>query len=110
MRLWQFIYWQVGLEVIFWTSGLAYLAIHNPWMVSSFSFCPLESIGFHYCPGCGLGRSISFFIHGAVSRSFETHILGIPAAVLVVHRTINLLVDVFRRRAGSRHLIINQGS
>jgi hypothetical protein len=35
------------------------------------------------CPGCGLTRSISAFLHGDITESFKFHPLGIFVAVLL---------------------------
>ena len=85
------LYWRIGLETITWIVALVYLAIHNPYAQAEFTICPLENLGFHYCPGCGLGRSVSFLLHGDLVRSFQTHILGIPATITLLIRTFSLL-------------------
>ena len=90
------LYWRIGLETVTWIAALTYLAIHNPYVQSTFSICPLENLGFHYCPGCGLGRSVSFILHGDVMRSVETHLLGIPAAIIIIFRTFSLLKGSLR--------------
>jgi hypothetical protein len=85
------LYARVGLEAIVWIGAFIYLAVHDPYAQSEFTLCPLKNLGFHYCPGCGLGRSVSFLLHGDVVRSFETHILGIPATIIFFSRIISLL-------------------
>jgi Protein of unknown function (DUF2752) len=87
----------VGIEPIVWIAAFVFLAIHNPYTQSEFSFCPLKNIGFHYCPGCGLGRSVSFLLHGDVASSFRTHILGIPATIILTFRTLTLLTKTIKR-------------
>lgn len=90
------LYWRIGLETVTWIAALTYLAIHNPYVQTAFSICPLENLGFHYCPGCGLGRSVSFILHGDVMRSVETHLLGIPATIIIIFRTFSLLKGSLR--------------
>jgi hypothetical protein len=87
----------VGFEPIVWTAAFVFLAIHNPYTQSEFSFCPLKDLGFHYCPGCGLGRSISFLLHGNLTESLHTHILGIPATIVLLFRTLTLLSKTIKR-------------
>jgi len=43
-------------------------------------------MGFTWCPGCGLGHSISFLFHGDIKSSFHAHWLGIPALIIIVYR------------------------
>ena len=90
-------YRRVGLEAVVWIGAFAYLAIHNPYTQSEFTLCPLKNLGFHYCPGCGLGRSISFLLHGDVIRSFQTHILGVPATIVLISRTVSQLGKAIRK-------------
>lgn len=81
----------LGFEGIVWTTALIYLAfIFNP-AESHFTICPLSNFGFEDCPGCGLGRSISLLFSGKFVESFQTHILGIPAVIILVSRIISIL-------------------
>jgi len=63
----------LNLELFVWVSGLTYLALTDPGSGSHFSFCILERLGISWCPGCGLGRSISYIFHGDLSSSVVTH-------------------------------------
>ncbi|MCL5021399.1 MAG: DUF2752 domain-containing protein [Bacteroidetes bacterium] len=90
-ELWTVLYWRIGLEAIVWIAAFVYFAIHNPYVQAGFTICPLENLGFHYCPGCGLGRAVSFLLHGDITRSIHTHILGIPATIILLSRTFSLL-------------------
>jgi len=87
----------IGVEPIMWIAAFVFLAIHDPYSQSEFSICPLKNLGFHYCPGCGLGRSISFLFHGDSIASFHTHILGIPATIILFFRTLTLLSKTIKR-------------
>ncbi|MFA6470323.1 MAG: DUF2752 domain-containing protein [Bacteroidota bacterium] len=84
-------------EVVIWTSALAYFAIVDPFAQQQFSFCPLFNLGIDFCPGCGLGHSIAHLLHGNLEASFTSHILGIPALVILLHRIIQLLSYRFSR-------------
>ncbi|WP_428328076.1 DUF2752 domain-containing protein [Mucilaginibacter sp.] len=73
-------------ELCFWVTGLVLLAMANPTEQSHFTLCPLKLLGITWCPGCGLGHSISFLFHGDISRSFHAHWLGIPALLVILNR------------------------
>jgi hypothetical protein len=78
-------------EALIWTGAILFLAISNP-ADHHYTLCPLDNLGFHYCPGCGLGRSISYFFRLDFEASFLSHPLGIPAAILLIYRSVKLLV------------------
>ena len=86
-------YFFLPLEAFFWIITLTALAILQPSENSHLSLCPLSNFGFKFCPGCGLGRSISFLFHGSVRESVAMHPLGIPAVLIISWRIITLLYD-----------------
>ncbi|RFZ83506.1 DUF2752 domain-containing protein [Mucilaginibacter terrenus] len=67
------------------------LAFTNPAGHSHFSLCPLKLLGFGWCPGCGLGHSISYLFRGDVRGSFHAHWLGIPAVAIILYRIYSLI-------------------
>ncbi len=73
------------LELAFWILALVLLATADP-QVHHFSLCPLASLGADWCPGCGLGRSISALFHGEIRESLGFHWFGIPAFCIIVYR------------------------
>lgn len=77
-------------EAFIWIAGLLILFFINPYGGSHFSICPFHNLGFKYCPGCGLGHSISYLFHGDIHNSIECHILGIPAVIILIYRIIYL--------------------
>ena len=78
----------IGLEAFIWIAALVFLAFFvNPNEVH-FTICPLSNLGFDHCPGCGLGNSIALIFRGDFSQSFSTHILGIPALLIILHRIL----------------------
>jgi len=79
---------RIPLEALVWLTGLLFLAVFNT--DSHFSLCPLQNAGLTFCPGCGLGRSISLLFQGQISASFQTHPLGICALIILSFRIINL--------------------
>lgn len=91
----------IGVEPIIWIAAFVFLAIHDPYTQNEFSICPLKALGFHYCPGCGLGRSISFLLHGDLVSSFQAHIFGIPATIILFSRTVNLLSKTIKQNKPS---------
>jgi hypothetical protein len=79
-------------EALFWIGALIFLAVSNP-EVHHYTLCPLNNLGFDYCPGCGIGRSVGYFFHFDFKSSFYCHPLGIPAAILLLFRS---LIIIFR--------------
>lgn len=81
---------KIEWEGVMWLIGLAYLFFINPYEAQKFTLCPFHNLGIEFCPGCGLGRSISFIYHFDFINSFHTHPLGIIALVLIINRIIIL--------------------
>jgi hypothetical protein len=87
---------RVPLEAIVWLAGLVALAISSPQAQGHFTVCPLALLGFDFCPGCGLGRSVSYLFHGEFARSFTMHPLGIFAVIVLSYRIIQLILNHLR--------------
>ena len=85
------------LELVFWIIALVLLAMANP-HAHHFSLCPLANLGIDWCPGCGLGRSISALFHGEIGNSLDFHWFGIPALLVIVFRIITLGVLTVKRK------------
>ncbi|WP_430300559.1 DUF2752 domain-containing protein [Rapidithrix thailandica] len=83
------------LELLFWSGGLIVLFI-LPIGESHFSICPFYHLGFDFCPGCGLGRSLHYLLHFDLKTSFEHHPLGIFAVIIIIQRIITLLKNNFK--------------
>ncbi|MFC0185541.1 DUF2752 domain-containing protein [Pseudarcicella hirudinis] len=81
---------KLNIELLFWVTGLAYLALINPASDAHFSLCPIKNLGFSFCPGCGLGHSISYIFHGELKKSFESHPLGIFGLIVIISRIYTL--------------------
>jgi hypothetical protein len=90
----------IPLEAWMWIAGLIYLAFINPYEQQYFTFCPFHNLGIEFCPGCGLGRSISFFYHGDIINSLKTHPLGIAAFIVISHRIFSLIRINFQFKTG----------
>jgi hypothetical protein len=78
------------LELIVWISAILFLSFTDSGSAHS-GLCPIDNLGFKWCPGCGLGRSIRFLLHGEFRLSIEHHWFGIPAFLILIYRILQLL-------------------
>jgi hypothetical protein len=85
------IFMAIGLEGFIWIVSLVYFAFFVNPSQNHFTFCPLANAGFEHCPGCGLGSSIAYLFHGNLIESFSTHILAIPAVMIISHRIFTII-------------------
>jgi len=60
-----------------------------------YSLCVLDQMGIKNCPGCGMGRSIHALLNGHWESSWQWHILGLPALLIIVVRIIQLVKNYF---------------
>lgn len=81
----------VNLEAVIWICGLTFLAFSNLGTDHHFTICPIKNLGFSFCPGCGLGESISHLFRLQVGESLHAHPLGIIALPILIYRIIFLL-------------------
>lgn len=81
----------IGFEGFIWIVALLYFAFFVNPNSTHFTICPLSNLGFEHCPGCGLGNSIALIFRGKFSQSFDTHILGIPALLIILHRIYSII-------------------
>ncbi len=84
-------------ELFFWITGLIILALSNP-AHQHFTICPLANAGFTFCPGCGLGHSISWLFRLNFTESFHSHFFGLPALLIILFRIKQLLFNQFKKR------------
>ncbi len=82
-------------ELTVWLSALIALALMDPASGGHYSLCVFKWLGFSFCPGCGLGHSISWLFHGNVYQSFQAHPLGIFAVAVLTHRIYSLIKNIF---------------
>jgi len=83
------LFWR-SKEAWIWLVALIFLASNHPGG-HHYSFCLFNNLGISFCPGCGIGRSITLFFNGSIKDSFLCHPLGIPAVILLSARIYNVL-------------------
>ncbi|MEE1884408.1 DUF2752 domain-containing protein [Pedobacter flavus] len=79
-----------SFELCFWIVAILLLWTSNP-NNHHFSLCPLVNLGIDWCPGCGIGRSISWILKGNIKESFNAHWFGVPALIVLICRIITLI-------------------
>lgn len=80
----------IPLELLIWVT--AFIILYNLNLEENDStICPIHNLGFKWCPGCGLGKSIHLVLHGEFRNSFEMHWLGIPVCIVLFYRNIQLI-------------------
>lgn len=84
-----------SLELFFWVIALIYLALINP-AEQHFSFCVFKHLGISWCPGCGIGHSVSYLLHGDIIKSFHMHMLGTFALLVIVYRVLQLIKNKYQ--------------
>ena len=87
------------IELLFWIASLFALAFAEPQVhnhLQHFTLCPLANMGFEWCPGCGIGRSITQLLHGNIKASLDHHWFGIPALLIIIFRVRTLFKLNFR--------------
>ena len=81
----------IGFEAFVWICGLAYLAFLADPYQCHFTLCPLANLGIDFCPGCGLGHSITQIFRGNFTQSVHTHPLGFFALIVILFRIFSLI-------------------
>jgi hypothetical protein len=81
------------LELLLWSGLLLAPIFINP-LENHVSFCLFHNLGFDFCPGCGLGRSLAFLYRGDLTRSFLCHPLGMIAFCILLFRIIQLSIKL----------------
>lgn len=67
------------------------MAAMDPAGAHLFSLCPLDALGFNFCPGCGLGHAVAHLARGEIVASLHAHPLGGPAVLVLTHRIARLV-------------------
>ena len=87
---------KIPLELIFFLAALIALYNLEAGHTANFSLCPLAALGWDACPGCGLGRSIHFLMHGQFKTSFSLHPLGFFALAVIIYRIYTLTLKTYQ--------------
>ena len=95
----------VGFEAFIWIGGLLFLALINNPADIHVTVCPIGNLGLDFCPGCGLGNSISYLFRGDIVNSFNSHPLGLFALIVLLTRIIHLLK--FNRSRNGKYITTN---
>ncbi|MEB2782051.1 DUF2752 domain-containing protein [Algoriphagus sp. C2-6-M1] len=82
------------VELIFWIGSLAAVLLLDPHGGSHLSLCPLSQLGFEWCPGCGLGRSMSLLARGEFQASWDMHPLALLAYGVISSRIWQLIKNL----------------
>ena len=78
-------YWQRYFEWFFWITALALLFFMQADTPSP-TLCIFRWLNIDHCPGCGLGHSIHYALHGQFAASFKYHPMGIAAVLIILNR------------------------
>lgn len=87
---------RIPFEAVIWLAALIVLTCYVP-TENHFTLCPLSNLGFDFCPGCGLGHSISLLLHGKIRESFDAHPLGIFAFIVLSFRILQLSKHYYKQ-------------
>ncbi|WP_145662300.1 DUF2752 domain-containing protein [Chitinophaga polysaccharea] len=83
-------FWQkINIELMAWPLGLILLYMMKPDQKSE-SLCLLKRAGIPFCPGCGLGHGIHYFLHGQWDTAIRHHWLSPLVVVVLLYRIIQL--------------------
>jgi hypothetical protein len=88
-------------ELVFWIVALLLLGsagTDSAQGVNHFTLCPLANLGFTWCPGCGIGHSITQLLQGHVMESFKYHWFGLPALLIIFFRIYSLMKQELSKR------------
>ncbi|MFN3800877.1 DUF2752 domain-containing protein [Belliella pelovolcani] len=85
---------KLPLELIFWIGALIGILRIDPYGPQHFSLCPLDNLGFTWCPGCGLGRAMSLLTKGDFQESWSMHPLAMFAFAVILFRIYELIKNL----------------
>jgi hypothetical protein len=80
---------KINIELIAWPLALILLYFMNLGKDAG-SLCLLKNLGFPFCPGCGLGHGIHYFLHGQWAAAIRHHWLSPLIVVVLLYRTMQL--------------------
>ncbi len=91
-------------ELFFWVAAL--IGLYTADLHTDFTLCIPSHLGVENCPGCGIGHAITEAMHGNFLSSWNYHILGIPALVIlllhIAKLTQKLITEIKTHNYGHR--------
>lgn len=84
-------------EILAFSVGLLLLVFMDPSNVSGPDFCLFEQIGITFCPGDGLGHSISYTFRGQFYNAMQANLLGPFAIAILSGRIVHLIKKKFKK-------------
>ncbi|MGB0177926.1 MAG: DUF2752 domain-containing protein [Owenweeksia sp.] len=85
------------LELLVWLSALPVLYF-MPVEGDHISLCVFNALGFTWCPGCGIGHSIHYYLHFDFARGWNEHWLGAFAVLMIIYRIFQLLKQTIQTK------------
>ena len=82
------------MELLFWNISLFLLFVLNP--ITEFTLCILHNLGFSHCFGCGLGKSIHYFLNLNFFESINHHWFGPISVFIILHRIYKLFIIKYK--------------
>lgn len=95
-------YFFLHFEWMVLLTGLLLMAFLDPFSNSP-SFCAVDRLGFDFCPGCGLGKSIAHTFRGNIPASLEAHPAGMFATIIIFGRVLSILHRNHKYNKGDKH-------
>jgi len=78
-------------EGLIWVLVLFILALQNPYSSNHYTLFWPSLFWDIKSPGYNLGHAISFLFRGEIIASINTHYLGIPTVLLLIHRILSIV-------------------
>lgn len=94
------------LEWVAFATGLLLLALMDPANAGS-SLCLFEWIGIDFCPGEGLGHSISYSFRGNFDAAFQAHIAGPFTILILTARIASVWRTLYHQSTPTKELLNN---
>ncbi|MCC5939572.1 MAG: DUF2752 domain-containing protein [Lunatimonas sp.] len=85
---------RIPFDLFIWLAALIGIALIPLDVEAHLSICPIHNLGFSWCPGCGLGRSMKYLMVGDWQRSWEMHPLGGFAFLVIGIRLVEIIKHI----------------
>ncbi|MEQ9265320.1 MAG: DUF2752 domain-containing protein [Balneolaceae bacterium] len=90
-------FFKTHFEWMAFLTGLILMASMSP-SDTGLSFCLFERLGVSFCPGEGLGHSISYLFRGEFNEALQANLMG-PFAVLILGLRIgSIWKDIYKEQ------------